>query len=112
MPIDIFCEEMDWEAETAGPAPTRVLAGVRDDQSLVEQLLSDLDSGEFPYLGFISQDTVTVFHQHHFAQLVKELEALSARKHDPQVAKHLHTILQLISAARGPKDTLIAFRVR
>jgi hypothetical protein len=44
--------------------------------------------------------------------LITELEALSTRRHDPQVAKHLRSVLQLISAARGPRDTLVAFRFR
>lgn len=112
MPIDVLWEEMDWEAESSGPAPTRVLDVVRDDHSLVERFLSDLQGEDFPHLRFISHETVTVFHQQHIAQLATELEALSTRKHDPQVAKHLRAVLQLVSAARGPKDTLIAFRVR
>ena len=112
MPIDVLWEEMDWEDETPGPAPTMVLDVLRDDQSLVERFLCDLQGADFPYLRFISQETVTIFHQQHLAQLVTELEALCARNHDPQVAKHLRAVLQLVSAARGPRDTLIAFRVR
>jgi hypothetical protein len=112
VPIDVLWEKVNWEAETLGPAPTRVLAAVRDDQSLAEHFLSDLDGGDFSSLHFISHETVTVFHQQHIAQLVTELEALSDRKHDPQVAKHLRAVLELISAARGSKDTLISFRVR
>ena len=110
MPIDVLWEKMDWEANPAGPAPTRVLKAVRDDHSLVECFLVDLD--EFPYLSFISHETVTVFHQPSIEQLIAELEALSRRKHDPHVGTHLHAVLQLVSAARGPKDTLVAFRAR
>jgi len=112
VPIDVLWEEMDWEAAPSGPAPTRVLKVVPDDHSLVERFLSDLDSGEFPNLRFISHETVTVFHQQHIALLITELEALSTRKHDPDIAKHLSAVLQLVTAARGQKDTLVAFRVR
>jgi hypothetical protein len=103
---------MDWAANTSGPAPTRVLAAVRDDDSLVERFLSSLDGGDFPNLAFISHETVTVFHQQAIPELIRELEALSARRHDAQVAHHLRVVLQLISGAHGSKDTLIAFRVR
>ncbi len=112
MPIDVLWEEMDWEAETSGPAPTRVLEAVRDDHSLVERFLLDLDSAAFPYLSFISLETVTVFHQANIGQLIMELEALCEQDHDPQVEKHLHEVLQLVAASQGPEDTLIAFRVR
>jgi hypothetical protein len=112
MPIDVLWEEMDWEANPAGPAPTRVLKAVRDDHSLVERFLVDLEDGEFPHLSFISHETVTVFHQPSIERLIAELEALSRRKHDPHVATHLRAVLQLVSAARGPKDTLVAFRAR
>jgi hypothetical protein len=112
MPIDVLWEEMDWEANTSGPAPTRVLDIVRDDHSLVKRFLSDLEDGAFPYLSFINPETVTIFHQQHIAQLISELEALSMRSHDPQVAAHLRAVLQFVSAALGPADTLIAFRAR
>jgi hypothetical protein len=112
VPIDVLWEEKDWEDGTPGPAPTRVLEVVRDDHSLVERFLSGLNGADFPYLHFISLETVTVFHQPHIAQLITELEALCARDHDPHVAKHLRAVLQLVSAAYGPQDTLIAFRVR
>jgi hypothetical protein len=110
--IDVLWEEMDWEAETSGPVPTRVLDSIRDDQSLVERFLTDLESKHFPHLSFISRETVTIFHQQHIPQLVQELEALSERKHEPQVATHLGAVLQFVTAACGPEDTLISFQVR
>ena len=113
VPIDVLLEEMDWEAEPSGPAPTRVLRAVPDDHSLMERLLSVLQGGDLPYLRFISLETVTIFHQQHIAQLLTELEALSTRQqHDPLVTRHLGAVTQLVSAARGLKDTLVAFRVR
>jgi hypothetical protein len=112
MPIDVLWEIMDWEVNPAGPAPIRMLKAVRDDHSLVESFLVDLDEAEFPYLSFINHETVTVFHQQHIGQLIAELEALSRREHDPSVATHLHGVLQLVSGARGRKDTLVAFRAR
>ena len=112
MPIDVLWEEMDWEDGTLGPAPTRVLDALRDDHSLVERVLANLDDAAFPYLSFISLETVTVFHQRHIGQLLSELEALCGRNHAPEVAKHLRAILQFVSAAHGPEDTSIAFRVR
>ena len=112
MPIDVLWEEMDWEGGTQGPALTRVLEVVRDDHSLVERFLLDLDGTDFPYLSFISLETFTVFHQSHLAQLIAELKALCARDHDPQVTKQLRAVLQLVSSAHGPRDTLITFRVR
>jgi hypothetical protein len=112
MPIDVLWEEMDWEANPAGPAPTRVLKAVRDDHSLVERFLADLDDAEFPKLSFINRETVTVFHQRSIEQLTAELGTLSRRRHDPEVGSHLRAVLELVSAAQGVKDTLVAFRVR
>jgi hypothetical protein len=110
--IDVFWEEMDWEDETEGPAPTRTLEVVRDSHSLVERFLSGLEGAEFPHLSFISRETFTVFHQQHIVQLITELEALSRQNHDPQIAKHLRAVSQLVFKACGSKDTLIVFRVR
>lgn len=112
MAIDVFWEEMDWEDETEGPAPTKVLEVVRDDHSLVEHFLSDLEGTKFPYLSFISHETFTVFHQQHIVQLVTELETLCRQNHDPQVARHLRAVLQLVFRACGSNDTLIVFRAR
>ena len=112
MPIDVLWEEMDWEDGTLGPAPTRVVDILRDDHSLVEQFLAGLNDADFPYLAFISLETVTVFHQRHITQLLTELECLCGRDHAPEVAKHLRAVLQFVSAAHGPEDTSIAFRVR
>ena len=108
VPIDVLWEEMEWEAEPSGPTPTRVLKVVPDEHTLFERFLSDLEGEDFPYLRFISHETVTVFHQQHIAHLITELEALSTRKHDPEVAKHLSAVLQLVSAAHGLKDTLVS----
>jgi hypothetical protein len=112
VPIDVLWKEMYWEADLTGPAPTRILKSVQDDCSLVERFLSNLKDDEFPYLSFISHETVTIFHQQHIGQLIAELQALRARDHEAQVAKHLDAVLQLVSAALGPEDTLIAFQVR
>ena len=112
MAIDVLWQEMDWEAETLGPAHTRVLDIVRDDHSLVERFLSNLEGADFAYQRFISHETVTIFHQQHLPQLITELEALCDRDYDPEVAKHLRAVLQLVIAACGPSDTLIAFQVR
>ena len=112
MPIDVLWTEVDWEANPDGPAPSRVLSAVHDDHSLVARFLANLKADDFPYLSFISLETVTVFHQQHLAQLIMELRVLCERKHDPQVEKHLQVVLGFVSAARGPKDTSIEFRVR
>ena len=112
MPIDVLRTEVDWEANPNGPAPSRILGAVHDDHSLVARFLANLEANDFPYLSFISLETVTVFHQQHLAQLVSELQALCERDHDAQVGVHLHAVLQFVSAAAGPKDTSIEFRVR
>ena len=112
MSIDVLWEEMEWTHGGPGPAPTRVLDIVPDEQGVVEYLLSDLDGLAVPYLRFISHETVTIFHQQQLAQLIGELEALGARQRDPRVAQHLRAVVRLVSVAVGSKDTLIAFRVR
>jgi len=112
LPIDVLWEEMYWEADASEPAPARTLEVVRDDFSLVERFLQDLKADEFPYLAFISRETVTIFHQRHLAQLVDELEVLSERNHEAQVADQLRAVLKLVSAAQGPEDTMIVFRIR
>jgi len=112
MSIDVLWEEMQWEDEAADqPAETRVLAVVRDEHSLVERFLADFRVAEFPYLRFISHETVTIFHQQHIPQLVKELEALCKQDHEPEVEKQLHAVLHLVCDAYGSENTLIAFRV-
>jgi hypothetical protein len=112
MPIDVVWEEMDWEANPSGPAPTRALKTVPDNHSVVERLLSSVEGQDFEYLRFISHDTVTFFHQQHISQLLTELELLGAQKHDPQMAAHLSAIRQLVSESLGAKDTLVTFRAR
>jgi hypothetical protein len=112
MPIDVVWEEMDWEANPSGPAPTRVLRVVPDNHSVVERLLSGLEGEDFEYLRFISHESVTIFHQPHISQLITELELLGTRKHDPQMAEHLSAILQVVSESIGVRDTLVAFRAR
>ena len=54
------------------PGGTRVVDTIRDDL-LVERFISSLKGTEFPYLRFISLETVTVFHQQHLSLLVAEL---------------------------------------
>jgi ribosomal protein L22 len=112
VPIDVAWEVMDWPAEPSEPAATRVLRVLPDDHSVVACMLSGLEGREFPYLRFISHETVTVFHQQHIGQLITEPETLSRGTHDAQAAKHLSAVLQLVTAAHGVKDTLVAFRVR
>jgi len=112
VPIDVQWEEMDWEANVSGPAPSRTLQLVSDDNSLVRGILSDLEDEEFPYLSFIGLDTVTVFHQRHLAQLISELERLAKKDFDTKVADHLELIEQLVFRAYGVEDTHITFRAR
>ena len=112
MSIDVLWTEVDWDANVNGPAPSRVLAAVHDEYSLVARFLANLEANDFPYLSFISLGTMTVFHQRHLAQLISELRVLCERKHDAQVEAHLHAVLRFVSAARDPKDTSIEFRVR
>ena len=112
MPIDVFWEDFDWAADTSGPVPTRVLKVVRDDHSLVTRFLTALQHDEFPHLSFISHETVTVFHQRSLGPLVGELEALRKREQDPAVLKQIGAVLELVAGARGPTESLIAFRVR
>src|SRR5258706_15499454 len=112
MCINVLWEEMWWNNKTPDePAQTRVLAVVRDEHSLVERFLADFRVADFPYLRFISHETVTVFHQQHIPQLVKELEALCEQDHEPEVEKHLHDVLHLVHRAHGSENTFIAFEV-
>jgi hypothetical protein len=112
MQIDVLWEEMDWDTPGPRPAGTRVLETLTDDDSLVERFLGNLPGDGFPYLRGIGLDTATFFHQQHIPQLAAELEALSERNHEPEVAKHLRAVSQFVSGAIGPKDTLISFRAR
>ena len=112
MSIEVLWEEIQWKDETPDePAETRVLTVVRDEHSLVERFLADFRVADFPYLRFISHETVTIFHQQHIPQLVNELEALCEQDHEPEVEKYLHAVLHLVCRARGSENTLIAFRV-
>jgi hypothetical protein len=112
MPIDVIWEQMDWEANPSGPAPTRTLRIVPDERGLVERVLSNLPDGDLPYLRFISHETVTVFHQQHMAQLQSELEVLGTRVREAEVTKQLAAVLQLVADANGTMDSLVAFRAR
>jgi hypothetical protein len=112
MPIDVLWEQMDWEANPSGPAPTRTLRIVPDERGLVERVLSNLQDGDLPHLRFISHETVTVFHQQHIAQLLSELEVLGTRVREPEATKQLAAVLQLVADANGTMDSLVAFRVR
>ena len=72
MSIEVLWEEMRRRDEAPQQPPeTRVLAVVRDEHSLVERFLADFRVADFPYLSFISRETVTIFHQQHIPQLVK-----------------------------------------
>jgi hypothetical protein len=103
---------MYWEADPTVPGRTRVVDIVRDDHLLVEKFLSTINGTEFPYLRFISLETVTIFHQRHLSQLVAELVKSSEGVGDPQLAVQLRAMSQFVFAALGAEDTLIAFRVR
>jgi len=111
MSIEVRWEEMRWNDEAPDqPAESHVLAVVSDKYSLVERFLVAFRVAEFPYLRFISHETVTIFHQQHIPQLLQELEALCEQDHEPEVEKHLHAVLDLVRGAQGSENTLIAFR--
>jgi hypothetical protein len=103
---------MYWEAGPSVPGRTRIVATFRDDQLLVERFLSTLKGTEFPYLRFISLETVTIFHQQHLSQLVTELVKSSEVVDDPEIAVQVRAMSQFVLAALGAEDTLIAFQVR
>jgi translation initiation factor IF-2 len=111
MSINVLWEEMRWNDEAPHePGISHVLATLRDEHSLVQRFLVNFCTADFPYLQFISHETVTVFHQQHIPQLVRELEALCEQEHEPDVEKHLHAILEFVRHAYGTKNTHIAFR--
>ena len=112
MPVDVVREEMYWEADPKVPGRTRVVDVLNDDHLLIERFLSNLKGTEFPYLRFISLETVTIFHQQSLSQLVAELVKSSEGVEDPQIATQVREMAQFVFAALGVEDTLIAFRVR
>ena len=112
MSIEVRWEELWWSDERRDQlGGTRVLAVVSDVHSLVKRFLADFRVADFPYLRFISHETVTIFHQKHIPQLVKELEALCEQDHEPEVEKHIHAVLQLVRRAHGVENTHITFQV-
>jgi hypothetical protein len=113
MSIDIHWEEMRWRiALPDQPGESHILATLRDDHSLVQHFLIRSRVSDFPYLSFISHESVTVFHQQHIPQLIKESEALSEQDFAPDVKVQLHAALDFVRRACGSRNTHIAFEAR
>jgi len=107
MSIDVRWEAAPEWPETEG----HVLGELRDDDSLVERFLVRSKIQDLPYVRFInpSPNGLTVFHQQHMRQLIDELETLSQRQHDPDVARHLRAVLDFVRQAYGRGKGSILF---
>ena len=86
----------------------RVLGELRDDDSFVERFLLRSKIQDLPHVRFIDPNGLTVFHQQHMRQLIDDLETLSQRQHDPDVARHLNAVLDFVRQAyRQAKGSIL-----
>jgi len=96
--------EIRWEDERG-----EQLAQLFDGDFLVEKFLPDFQAQNFPCLRFVDPAGDTVFNQLQIAQLINELESLSAQKHEPEVERHLQAVLDFVRKANGKVHTYIKF---
>lgn len=85
------------------------LAELTDPGFLVARFLPPLDAREFPCLRFVDPAGDTVFNQAQIAEVVRELERLSAKRHEPRVEAHLRSVLEFVRKAVGQTHTYIKF---
>lgn len=85
------------------------MAGLPDPDFLVMRFLLLFDASDFPCLRFVDPAGDTVFNQAPVAQIVSELERLSARRHNPKVDRHLQAVLEFVRQAVGKTHTYIKF---
>ena len=85
------------------------LAELCDPGFLVMRFLPPFDASEFPCLRFVDPAGDTVFNQAQIAEVVHELERLSAKHRDPRVEAHLKAVLEFVRHAVGKTHTYIKF---
>ena|SRR5436309_13620104 len=96
--------DLRWENERG-----EKLAELPDGDFLVERFLPPFDASDFPCLRFVDPAGDTVFNQAQIMQVVLELERLSARRHEPNVERHLRAVLEFVRQAVGKTHTYIKF---
>jgi len=96
--------DLRWENENG-----EQLAELRDPGYLVARFLPPFDSREFQCLRFVDPAGDTVFNQAQIAEVVYELERLSAKRREPRVEAHLRAVLEFVRQAVGKTHTYIKF---
>ena len=96
--------DLRWEDERG-----EQLAELLDKSSAVERFLPHFEAQDFPCLRFVDPYGDTVFNQFQIAQVISELERLSAQKHEPEVEQHLRAVLEFVRQASGTVHSYIKF---
>jgi len=96
--------DVHWEDENGAS-----LAELPDLGSMVAQFLPHSDAQDFPCLRFVDPYGDTVFNQLQIGQLVAELEKLSEQHYDPEVERHLRSVLEFVRQARDRVHTYVKF---
>lgn len=96
--------DLRWENERGEP-----LGELGDPGFLVERFLPPFDARDFPCLRFVDPAGDTVFNQAQIAEVIHELERLSAKRQEPRVEAHLRAVLEFVRQAVGKTHTYIKF---